>query len=200
MTDPEWQNLMDDWREDAPTAAPAGLPKEERRRIRRKVRLRSYGLILMAAFEILGSLAVLVFLALELPERHRPVDLVGFAGMVVFLAAALAFTTWNRRGMWWPAAESTRTFVELSAERCRRRLRTLRFCPWLLGAEVAFLIPWSVWAFLSQAEPAPLGQWLAVFAWFALWVVALPAGLAWYRRRTLRELDEWEELLRNLDD
>ncbi|HEX7181550.1 MAG TPA: hypothetical protein VF756_06880 [Thermoanaerobaculia bacterium] len=198
MIDPEWRSLMEDWQAGGPEATPAPLPENEIRRIRRKVRRRSFGLILLAAGEILAALGTVAFLFHDLPHRHRPVDLVGFVGTVILFIVAFVFSYWNRRGVWWPAAESTRTFVELSAERCRRRRRTLRFCPWLLAAELAFLIPWAVWALLSRTEPAPLETWLAAFGWMALASLALLGGGAWYKRRTVRELAEWEELLRGL--
>lgn len=194
MIDPEWRSLMEDWREAEPEAAP--LPAKEARRIRRQVRRRVYGLILLAACEILGSLGLVAWLFRDLPDRHGPVELAGFAAILVFFAVAFAFTFWNRRGVWWPAAESTRTFVEFSAERCRRKLRALRFCPWLLAAELIFLVPWAVWALLSRA--APLQDWLAAFGWMALSVVIVLWGGAWYRRRTLRELETWKEMSRGL--
>ncbi|HEX6901018.1 MAG TPA: hypothetical protein VF789_14945 [Thermoanaerobaculia bacterium] len=195
MIDPEWRNLMEEWRQAEPEAAP--FTAAEARRIRRQARRRGYGLFLLAAGEILSSLGLVVWYFRELPEHHGPVELSGFAALVFFLAVAFAFTYWNRRGVWWPAAESTRTFVEFSAERCRRKLRALRFCPWLLAAELVFLIPWAVWALLSKAA-APLQDWLAVFGWTALSVVAVLWGGAWMRRRTLRELERWEEMARGL--
>ncbi len=194
MIDPEWRNLMDDWRQAEPEAKP--LTAEEARRIRRQARRRGYGLFLLAAGEILGSLGVVAWLFQELPEHHAPVDLIGFAAVVFFFAVAFAFTYWNRRGLWWPAAESTRTFVEFSAERCRRKLRTLRYCNWLLAAELAFLIPWSVWALLAKA--APFWEWAAAFGWMAFATVALGWGGAWVRQRTLRELENWEAMLEGL--
>ena len=196
MIDPEWRSLMDDWREAEP--GPAPLSAEEARRIQRQVRRRSYGLILLALGEIAGSLALVAYLFRDLPQRHGPVELAALVATLFFFGVAFAFTFWNRHGVWWPAAESTRTFVEFSAERCRRKLRALRFCPWLLGAELAFMVPWSVWALLSRT--APLGQWLLAFGWMALSVVAVLWGGAWYRRRTLRELAEWEGLLRGLSE
>lgn len=194
MIDPEWQGLMDDWREADP--GPAPLPAKEVERIRRQVRLRSYGLILLGLSEVLVSLGLVAWLFQDLPDHHGPVELVAFVATLVFFAVAFTFGFWNRSGVWWPAAESTRTFVEFSAERCRRKLRALRFCRWFLAAELVFLVPWSVWALLSKASP--LAYWLFAFGWMALSVVIVFWGGAWYRRRTLRELAKWEELLDGL--
>lgn len=191
--DPEWRDLMADWQTEEP--APA-LSEETRQRIRRKVRRYGYRMALLTLFEIVGCAATLAWLWKESMEQPRASGIVGFAGTAVLIAVALAFTLWNRRGIWTPAGESTLTFVELSLERQRRKLVALRFCPWLLALELAFLIPWSVWTLLSQsAEP---WRWLFAFGWMIGMSALLLAWSAWYRKRTLRETAEWEELRRAL--
>jgi hypothetical protein len=201
MIDPEWRGLMEAWQSEVPEEpAPAPLSDEVRRRIRRKVRLQSYGLILLAVFEVAGCAGILLWLFRDLLEDGpNAVEIAGFAGTAFFVAVALAFTFWNRRGAWWPAAESTRAFVDLSLERCRRKLRTLRFCPWLLAAELAFVIPWAAWAIQTRPE---LGakDGVLVFGWTALASAGLLVWWAWYRKKTLRERAEWEELRRSLGD
>src|SRR5688572_13069168 len=122
-------------------------------------------------------------------EQPRAVGTAGFAGTAVLIALALAFSLWNRRGIWAPATESTLTFVELSLERQRRNLVALRFCPWMLAAELAFLIPWSVWALLSK--PAEPWRWLFAFGWMGGMSALFLVFWAWYRKRTLRKLAEW---------
>lgn len=201
MIDPEWRGLMEAWQSEAPEeAAPTPLSDEVRRRIRRKVRLHSYGLSLLAAFEVTGCAGILLWLFRDLLEDGpNAVEVAGFAGTAFFVAVALAFAFWNRRGAWWPAAESTRAFVDLSLERCRRKLRTLRFCPWLLAAELAFVIPWAAWAIHTRPELGARDGVLVV-GWIALASAALLAWWAWYRKKTLRERAEWEELRRSLGD
>lgn len=200
MIDPEWRGLMEAWQSEAPgEPAPAPLSDEVRRRIRRKVRLHSYGLILLAVFEVTGCAGILLWLFRDLLEDGpNAVEISGFAGTAFFVAVALAFSFWNRRGAWWPAAESTRAFVDLSLERCRRKLRTLRFCPWLLAAELAFVIPWAAWALLSR--DAGREDWLRSFGLAVVASAALLVWWAWYRKKTLRERTEWEELRRSLGD
>ena len=197
--DPEWRDLMKDWQAEERTAPPTPpLSEEVRRRIRRKARLHSYGLIAIAAGEALTIVGVLGFLLLETLEKPEPVRIVGLAGTALFFAFALVFTLRNRRGTWWHSGETTRDFVELSYVRCQRKLRTLRACPRLLAAEMLFLLPWATWALLARPEPAPLSKWLAVFGWTALTVAAVLAWSAWYGRRVRRELTELEELRRSL--
>ena len=197
--DPEWRDLMEDWQAEERTAPPMpALSEEVRRRIRRKARLHSYGLIALAVFEALTILGSLGFLLLEVLEKPEPVRIVGLAGTALFFAFALVFSLRNRRGTWWHSGETTRDFVELSYVRCRRKLRTLRACPRLLAAELLFLLPWATWALLARPEPAPLRTWLAVFGWTALTVAVVLAWSAWYGRRVRRELGELEELRRSL--
>jgi hypothetical protein len=201
MIDPEWRGLMEAWQSEAPEeAAPAPLSDKVRRRIRRKVRLHSYGLILLAIFEVTGCAGILLWLFRDLLEDGpNAVEIAGFAGTAFFVAVALVFSFWNRRGAWWPAAESTRAFVDLSLERCRRKLRTLRFCPWLLAAELAFVIPWAAWAIQTRPE-LDAKDGALVFGWTALASASLLVWWAWYRKKTLRERAEWEELRRSLGD
>lgn len=200
-TDTEWNDLIDAWQsESVDEAAPAPLSDEVRRRIRRKVRRHGIGLILLAVTEVVMCVGLLAWLLPKMLERQRPVDFVGFAGVLLLFAVALGFSFWNRRGTWWPAAESTRTFIDLSIERCRRKLLTLRYCPWFLAAEVAFLAAWGGWALFDRPHPVAPAQWIEYFGILALFAQAAVVWVAWYRKRTLRELAEFEELRRSLGD
>lgn len=185
--DNEWRDLMADWQSGEPV---------EHRRIRRKVRRQGCRMVLLTLFEIAGCAALLAWIGKASLEQPRAIGTVGFAGTAVLVVLALAFSLWNRRGIWAPASESTITFVELSLERQRRKLVALRFGPWLLAVELAFLVPWSVWALLSR--PAEPWRWLFAFGWMIGMSALLLAWSAWYRRRTLRETAEWEELRRAL--
>lgn len=185
--DNEWRDLMADWQSGEPV---------EHRRIRRKVRRQGCRMVLLTLFEIAGCAALLAWIGKASLEQPRAIGTVGFAGTAVLVVLALAFSLWNRRGIWAPASESTLTFVELSLERQRRKLVALRFGPWLLAVELAFLVPWSVWALLSR--PAEPWRWLFAFGWMIGMSALLLAWSAWYRRRTLRETAEWEELRRAL--
>jgi hypothetical protein len=200
-TDPEWRNLMEAWQSQAPEeAAAAPLTDEVRKRIRRKVRLHSYGLILIAVSEVALAAGMTAWMALDLLDLRKPVDLTALIGTVVLFAVAFYYTVKNRRGTWWPAAESTTTFVDLSIERCRRKLRTVRFIPKLLGGGVSFLAVWGTWAFLSRPVVPPASKWIEFFGFLALYPAVFLTWGAWYKRRTLRELAKWEELRRGLGE
>ena len=191
--DNEWRDLMTDWQSEEPAA----VSDETRQRIRRRVKRYGYRMMLITLFEVVGCAATLAWIWKESLDEPRAVGIVGFAGTAVLIAVALGFSLWNRRGIWAPATESTLTFVELSLERQRRKLVALRFCPWFLALELAFLVPWSVWALLAKSsEP---WKWFFAFGWMGGFSLLLLFWWVWYRRRTLREMAEWEELRRALD-
>ena len=192
--DNEWHDLMTDWQSEE--AGPVPLSDEMRQRIRRKVRLHGYRMVLISLFEVLGCAAMLAWIWKESMEQPRAIGTVGFAGTAVLIALALAFSFWNRRGIWAPATESTLTFVELSLERQHRKLVALRFGPWFLALELAFLIPWSVWALLSR--PSEPWRWVFAFGWMIGMSAFFLVWWAWYKRKALRETAEWEELRRVL--
>jgi hypothetical protein len=200
-TDPEWRDLMDAWQSkepDEPAAVP--LSDEVRRRIRRKVRRHGVALILLAISEVVLAVGMTAWMALYVLDLRRPVDLVALIGTVVLFAVAFYYSTRNRRGTWWPAAESTTTFVDLSIERCRRKLRTVRFLPKLLGGGVSFLAVWGTWALLSRPVTPPVSKWIEFFGFLVLYPAVYLAWGVWYKRKTLRELAKWEELRRSLGE
>lgn len=197
--DHEWKDLMADWQADGSApgeATSVQLSDEARQRIRKRVRRHGHRMILLTLSEGAGCAATLAWIWKESLDQPRAVGIVGFAGTAILFAVALGFSLWNRRGTWAPASESTLTFVELSLERQRRKLIALRFGLRLLAVELAFLIPWSVWTLLSRhAEPS---RWLFAFGWMIGMSALLLAWSAWYKKRTLREAAEWEELWRVL--
>ncbi len=200
QTDPEWRNLMNAWQSEAPDeAAPAPLSDEVRRRIRGKVKRHSYWLILLAVSEIVIAVGMTAWMAFGLLDLRKPVDLVALIGTVILFAVAFYYTVKNRRGTWWPAAESTTTFVDLSIERCRRKLRTVRFIPKLLAGGVSFLAVWGTWELLARPKPVSTSTWIEFFAFLVLYPAVYLAWGAWYKRRVLRELAEWEGLRRSLE-
>ncbi|HBL30664.1 MAG TPA: hypothetical protein DD490_27830 [Acidobacteria bacterium] len=198
--DPEWNGLMEAWQEEtAAEATPAALSEEARRRIRSRVRRETAGLFALAIGEAVMALGLLAWLLLDALDLRRPADAAVLAGIVILFAVTFYYSFWNRRGTWRPVAESTTTFVDLSIERCRRKLRTLPFCYRLLGAELALLVPWAVHSLLSRPEAPPLAKWLQLLGMIVLIPACVLLWATWYKRKTLREMAEWEELRRSLE-
>jgi hypothetical protein len=196
--DPEWRDLMAAWQSEEPEKhAPAPLSDEVRRHIRTRVRRQSFRHIVKGVSQVVTSVGTIVWLAFNLDLRQT-VDLTGFIGSAVLVAAGLAFSFWNFRGTWLPAAESTATFIDLSLNRSRRKLVALRFCYIFMAVELAFIVPWAVWALRSGAKPAEPGDWAFFFGCMVVFVAAMATWVSWYRKKTLREIAEWKELRRGL--
>ena len=114
---------------------------------------------------------------------------------------AMGFGLWNRRGTWRAEEQTTRAFVELSHKRCVHRLRGVRFAWWLLSAEVSFFVPWIAWVVSSRQEKLAQGPgiYFTSYGLLAALVLAAAIVLLWYRRRTTREMEEVEDLRRDLE-
>ncbi len=198
---PEWNDLVDAWRsapeDTADPDAPAGLSDGAVRRIRSRVTWHGRRLVLIAAGEVMLAVGVAAWFGRGFLDPRRPTDLAAMIGTAVLFAIAFGFSVRNRLGLWRPASEATRAFVELSIERSRRKLRTVRFCRWFLALELALLIPWLAWLLAERGQPP--AAWIGPFAWLALLTGGFAAWTVWFQRRTLRELAEWEALGRSLD-
>lgn len=125
----------------------------------------------------------------------------GFA-LLWFTAIAVQFSAANRRGLWQPARESTRDYLELALERVCRREAAVRFA-WLLYAlQVVFLLAWypATWYLwpletwpLIEATPGKLVLLGAFTACLAAWTTIT-------RRRNRGERRDLERLKRELTE
>jgi len=61
-------------------------------------------------------------------------------GTWLFIVIAWRFTVENMRGVWAPASETTTAYLELSIERCRRQLTSIRFSRALAVLLTAFVV------------------------------------------------------------
>jgi len=189
--DGEWEGWAADWRADG-----KALETSARVDVRRKVRLHTVGLIAWTAGEALFSIAALVYAAWW-ASRDQGAPAIALA-LAVFLLLAVCWTyaLWNRRGTWRPSVESTREFVEISYLRARRKLRTIRWLPYFVGFEVLLAAPLAFWGVASDPERLARYHetWQLRFGLLAFFLLAVALGVAWWRRRVLRELEELEEL------
>jgi len=186
--DPELASWMEDWQSGG--SEPAA---EEREAIRRRVKRRTRGLILLAAGELVFSAGVLAFL-LGFALRHpHPADRLTMAGLALITLSALGFAAWNRRGLWKARAETTAAFLDLSLVRCRRRQQSLRFAWGMLAVEAALFVPW-IWhrLHLDRSTPPSPAEYLGAYGFLAA-VCAVTAvvlvGLERWTRRELRQLE-----------
>jgi hypothetical protein len=192
--DKDWEAWTREWHEEA---APApGIESAIERRVRRQ----SARLALLSVMEGAVALGLLALSAIVAADRPTPLVLVWAGAIWILVFVAWGFSLWNRRGIWRPAAQNTRAFVEVSLERCARRLRTVRFAAWLLVSEVLFLILWGSWEYRSDpggfSERADLH--MARYGLITLLVIGISVWLIWLRRRTLRERDSLGDFKRAL--
>lgn len=173
--DMEWDFLEGLWRR-APveSAVPAALQAQVHRE---EWRMRFWAFtewLLAAVFVIWGVVELATF-----------TDDAGFLRgflLVWLTAVALSFSLRLRRGLWAPAAESTRAYLAISRARVRAGWRALRFA-WLLFLFQALLFPGieiavrlGVIGFQWNGSPVQL-----VLAIVALGIV-LAAWSLWYAR------------------
>jgi hypothetical protein len=173
---------IDDWRaEDAGAAT-------DIESIVRRVKRRSLGLKLLTIGELLIVIATLVSLTAFAVRHPHPLDIAAMSTLCLLALGALAFSLWNRRGLWTPATETTAAYLALAHARLRRRREALRFSRWLLAAETAIFLPW-IWhrLHLGGGQPSLLAYALA-YGYLALVVGVIGGVIAWLERWTRREL------------
>jgi hypothetical protein len=192
----DWDVLASEWARQAPPAP--GVDALLRARVRRqgaRLALVTAGEAVLAAAFLAGS----AWLVLRSPDGPT---IAWAAAVWVFTFACAGFALVNRRGIWRAEGATTRAYVDLTLERCRRRVRTARFVYALLAAEVAFIVPWTIWEIRSRA--AVPGALPAGTAWRIGGIAALVAAFAawaWaFRRRALREMEELLDLKRAIEE
>jgi drug/metabolite transporter (DMT)-like permease len=188
--DEELRAWMDDWRFSEPADPGAAADPAA---ILRQVKRRSLGLKLLTAGELLFVASVLVVLTLFTLRHPDPMDVAVMAGLSLLALGAVAFTLWNRRGLWSPAAETTAAYRALSRARARRRQEALRAARWLLLAETALFLPWIWHTLHTGPQPPRPFHYAMAYGYLALVVGAMAAGIAWLERYTRRELAALEE-------
>lgn len=195
MAEGNWDTLTRVWLDDA-AAVETGDTLAVRERVRADSRRMSIAMLLEFAVG-----AALVCTAAWVLATRDGLDsfVLGFA-LLWFTAMALQFSSTNRRGLWQPASESTRAYIDLALERLRRRERALRFAWLLYVLEVVFLVAWypATWFFW------PLETWdliektprmLFLLALVTLGLVGWSTAVA---RRNRADRREFERLRRDL--
>lgn len=173
----DWQVLEAIWRSEP---APATPPAELRRAVARRGRA--------LGWVTAGEVAMIVGLAAVTGWRLRagltPFWAAWLGTLWLFAAAAFGAALWNRRGIWRPAAETTRDLLRLTEERARRRARTARMALDLLAAEGVAVLGLLLWAVGGDAARLSWTVWPVLgvtLAGFAAWALL-------YGRRARREL------------
>ena len=177
VSDYEWNQLARTWTD-------AG-DRAETEWIRERVRRKTRALRWVVASEVAITFAVvlmLVAMSQTTPSSH---GLVIGAATLGHTAICWGFAIWNRAGIWRPLGESTRDYLVLARERCRRERRSARFVIALVAVETLAM---TAWAATSDRPAAPQGLlptwWLSPTL-----VIGGAIGWAlWAERRARREL------------
>lgn len=181
--DNELSDWMADWQAD-----PEPVP-EVRDAIRRRVQRKTLRMALAAAFETVFALGMIAFVVRSALRDPSPINAGAMAVLALLILWATGCSLWYLRGTWKPSAETTSAFIDLSLLRCQRRLRAVRAGWWLLGLELAVMIPWIVLSLKAKS---------AGFGLLVVLSVLVSAALIVAERRTRRELREWEEMRESL--
>jgi len=188
--DPELREWIDDWQQDAEPAAAA------RERIRARVKRQSFRQKLFVAGEWAVGAGILAFLAAAVWGVSNPLEVPVALAFLLLLAGTVAYSVWNRRGLWKPSAETASAFLALSEARCRGRLRAVRASYVILAIEIAIFAPW-IWSRLGGAAGPALAR---AYAFLAVFVAVAVMVLVLIRRRTLRDLGELDALRSQIED
>lgn len=196
----EWDRWAVAWRAGDDRDEAARSPRF-RAEIRRSVRLQT-GLMALGVVAQVAIAVVFSALALHLVSGDPgPFEWVTAIAIWSLVLTALGAAASGDRGLWRPAGDSTRDFVDLSLRRARNRLRNLRWGGYLLVLEVAFFVPWIWWLVRSKpAETVTWASWAGPYGFLALLVGVFTIAMALLHRRALRRLRWLEELERELRD
>lgn len=192
MKDDELEGWRREWQ-----AQPAVTMELIRRVERETVTMRWDRFLLLAPAAV--ALGTTVIAAL-----NPRIDAIVFAaGMWIFMAASWRFLVQNRKGIWGPSSETTAAYLELSIERCRRKLKDFRFGRVLSPFITAFVLAgvWQGMASQGRLESAE-GYWiLGAASLFTIGVVAFAISAQNQKRKqTEAELEYLLDLQRQLKE
>jgi len=189
-----WAELRDTWTVAAATPAPGAAT------MRTLARRQTWGWMAGA----LGELGVAAgILALVARQTHgQPGFPVALATTVVLVAVAVAFSYWNRRGLWRPEAQTTYAFALLARQRARSATRAVRFGYQLLAAECLFLVLWLPWRIFWSGASVSRGLEVLLpgYGVLAAFAVIFVLVLRWTGRRARSRLAQADAFLASLSD
>jgi len=183
-----WEDLAEDW---ARSADP--VPGNAQRLLVRRLRRATTRLWATVALEITIVAAVAGWTAYLWPDLTGIRGQVALAGAWVVVVVAVSFSFLNRRGIWWPAGNTTAAYLELCEERARRKLRTARFVATFVVVLLTLCMA-SLW--LLEWRHGSLAAATRDLATLLVLAAVYLAWSWWFRGRARAEL----ELVRGLRD
>lgn len=184
MTDPDLDRWTAEWQQGAPPAPDLARMARRERRL----------LLAWIAADWLFGMAGFAFAAWLWFVLATPMARFAAAGIAVLIVAVLAFSVVNWRGMLAGDRASSAEFLALASERCRARLRYIRFGWWVLAADVV-VIAGSAALEVRDEGAARLPGIIALTAA----VTAAAAGILWWwggrERRRMERLAAMQKAL-----
>ncbi|HZP23879.1 MAG TPA: hypothetical protein VFB04_10555 [Terriglobales bacterium] len=189
---------LNSWREQWVGVAETGIDVH---RIHRKIRHQQVRFVVenvLAGVVFLGGL----ILALVVKRQESQIGTGWAAGVCALMVLELGYRLWLQRGTWRANTQSTHAFVELWRKRIMAKLRMI-----LVGRYVA--LGWLVFcALLTAANWRSIGpeyklhpaEWVVPLVGSVLLVPVIFGWTAWFRRHKLRELEEVNKILGEIDD
>jgi hypothetical protein len=189
------------WRDDWRASTPKEEDQERWRALEKKVKSQSIRMRLYLALELLVSVSFLLISLYVSWRNPTPQNIVWAVAVWVFTFLVQGFSIWNQRGIWGPVSQDTRAFLSLSLQRCQAVLRAIKFCVYIIGAELVFLIVWLSWNLLSH--PKTYAENLEIHFRVFLLGVFLSVGFLlffiWRQKKQQREIASLKELQRTLN-
>lgn len=182
LGDLEWQQWERTWGtvgDDAPA-----------RWIRQMVERQSRLLRWIVAFEVV--ITVVMLAATAWVVRGLPALTAGMVlGAAILHSAVIwGFTLRNRAGIWTPLGQTTRDYLTLARERCRRERSAARFMLWLLLVEGLLFVVWLLVRDPVMQRPPPFAFWWVPSA---LVVVGAVVWAVWVDRRARHRLERLDQ-------
>lgn len=190
MEDRELEIWREEWRSETEP-----LP-EIKSKIKRESRRFVLGNIVAAA----AAIAALVFSAMVALRDPSPEKIAWAVGIWVLTFVAGGYRVWNQRGVWRPAAQTTRAFVELSYNRAMAKVRAIRFASYVMLAWIAYYAALTVWRWnvIWPDVKADPGGWALTLGGVLLMLAAAFLWLGWQRRRKIAGLEEAKKILEEM--
>jgi hypothetical protein len=190
MSTPDWQELERLWQ----SSAEAAEAKELMQRVQRRPWLPRF----IIAFDIVGSIAVIVY-SIALMFRDRPYAVATGAGLLVLTLIGGAITLWARRAPKVTAAESVTTVLDATIHRVQVRARLALGSLWVNTATLFFFgFMAFMWSQAGEYTTAEVHKRLTTVSLWCLQAGLLQVLLIPYYLRRVRELARLQEIRRGL--
>jgi hypothetical protein len=164
--------------------------------LRRKVERQSRWMRIHLASQVLVTITIGGWTAEWAVRAPQPHIILLAIWTWILIVAAWTFSVRVSRGNWFPSAQDTAVFIDLSVRRCQARLAAIRFSAGFFLVQMVFVLGW-VYEY-SPAHNTPLLRWLffSSVPIDVVWVftVAFFGFLIWLRRRKRVELAYFRSL------